>query len=550
MKEHIIEIKKSKWIPVRSIVGYSVLAIISGLSGFAFITIINKIISMSLKTGLPESNMYLFFFLGTIAVFFTTRRWLSIGIINLSQKIFYNIRKDIVKLVVKAPYQKLKENKDEIYSTMTSDVHNIINASLVVITFFSSIVMILASFIYMAYLSLSLFGMSFGIIAGGAFIYWLRSRKSDAQFKIVRELENDFMNTFNGILDGTKEININRKKGSDIYEKKLLGIVDKAEKTNINAFIKYVNNEILGQLLFYILITFILIYGSRILQTPIEITISFVFVLLYILGPISSVMALVPVISKAKISLEKINKLKKELKIVEQAYDDKNQIDDLIFDSLSLKNYLFSYGKDKFAIGPVSLELKRNEIIFIHGGNGAGKTTFINTLLRLYNIHEGEAYINDQFIPDKDSSKVKSLFAPIFSDFYLFDDFYGIPNVDTEKVNYFLKLFELDKKVYLKDGKFSTIDVSTGQRKRLALIYALLEERPILVLDEWAADQDPYFRNKFYTEIIPEIVNQHDKTIIAITHDDKYYHTADRLYRMEYGQLKEINKTRPEIVEY
>ena len=100
-------------------------------------------------------------------------------------------------------------------------------------------------------------------------------------------------------------------------------------------------------------------------------------------------------------------------------------------------------------------------------------------------------------------------------------------------------MFEMKEKVEMTDQGFTTTDLSTGQRKRLAIIAAILEEKPILVLDEWAADQDPYFRKKFYTELLP-LIKDMGHSIIAVTHDDKYYSYADKLYKMEYGRLKNV----------
>ena len=133
-------------------------------------------------------------------------------------------------------------------------------------------------------------------------------------------------------------------------------------------------------------------------------------------------------------------------------------------------------------------------------------------------------------------SNYRSIFSVVFSDFYLFDELLGIDNMNIQKCNDYLQLFEIEQKVKLDNNHFSTIDLSTGQKKRLALIAMLLEEKPVLVLDEWAADQDPYFRKKFYTEILP-FLKKEGFTIIAVTHDDKYYHCADKLYKMDYGKL-------------
>lgn len=548
MKRNIFANNKTELIPVHLLVGYSILAIISGLSGFAFIATINKVISLSIVSGLPKnSSQYLFLFLGTTIVFFITRRWLSGGIINLSQNIYWKIRKDVIKLILKAPYRKLQQYKSEVYSTLTADVGNITNASFMVITFFSAIILIIACLVYMAYLSVILFAISVGIIAMGIMLYLFRSRKSNQQFKEVRELERNFINIFNTILSGSKEININPQKGFDIYEGNLKEIIKNGEKTNINAFLKYLNSELISQLLFYCLITFILIYAKGMFNIPLGIIISFVFVLLYLMGPIVSVMTILPAMSRAAVSIKKMTELRNALQHLENADSDQLQNNKHYnFRKLTLSSYAFSYGEDQFSVGPINLSIARNEVLFIHGGNGAGKTTFINTILKLYDLDSGEVYIDDRLVPLAETEGIKAMFSPIFSDFYLFDEFYGIKDVNLKKAADFLKLFELEEKVFIENGRFSTIDLSTGQRKRLALISALLESRPIIVLDEWAADQDPHFRNKFYREILPMITKEEDKTIIAITHDDRYFHLADKLLKMEYGRLTEINKAQVE----
>ena len=542
MEKKISEVSSSKLIPIKPILGYSLLAIVSGLSGFAFITIINKVISNSITaTETVPMQDYLYMFIGAIVVFFISRRWLAGGIIGLSQKIYWDIRKDVIKLILKAPYRKLQEYKDEVYATLTTDVNHITNASMMVITFFSSIILIVACLVYMAILSLKLLGVSAAVIAIGVLVYIVRSKTSNTQIREVRELEKTFITIFNSILHGAKEININADKGTQIYDQKLLKVAGIGETKFVKALVKYLNSEIISQLLFYGLIAFILVFAGPVFQTPIEVKVSFIFVLLYLMGPIVSVMTIVPVMNRALVSLRKMDKLKKDLTNLEkiQQVDHKERYRD--FTNLKIRNYSFSYGENEFSVGPINLEVSRNEVVFVHGGNGEGKTTFINTVLNLYNLDNGEAYIDGELVPLEELEKIKGLFAPVFSDFYLFDEFYGIPDVDYDKVQAYLELFELEEKVFIKDGYFSTTDLSTGQRKRLALISTLLEDRPIIVLDEWAADQDPHFRHKFYTEIIPVLVRQEDKTIIAITHDDRYYHVADTLLKMEYGKLEKTN---------
>ncbi|CAA9196287.1 cyclic peptide export ABC transporter [Flavobacterium collinsii] len=542
MKNNVSENSPSQLIPLRPLIGYSLLAIISGLSGFAFITIINKIISNSITaTETLSMQNYLYLFAATIVVFFISRRWLAGGIIKLSQKIYWDIRKDVIKLILKAPYRKLQEYKEEVYATLTTDVNNISNASLMIITFFSSLILIVACLIYMAFLSLKLLGVSAIVIAMGVLIYALRSKNSNKQLKEVREMEKTFIGIFNSILNGAKEININPAKGTQIYDQKLMKVATTGETKYVNALLKYLNSEIISQVLFYGLISFILVFSGSVFQTPTAIKVSFTFVLLYLMGPIVSVMTIIPVINKAVVSLKKMQKLKEDLTKLEQLPQVEHKGQYRNFSDLKIRNYAFSYGEDQFSVGPINFDINRNEVVFVYGGNGEGKTTFINTVLNLYNLDNGEAYIDGELVPLKEQDKIKNLFAPVFSDFYLFDAFYGITDVDYDKVNKYLKLFELEGKVSVKDGYFSTTHLSTGQRKRMALISTLLEDRPIIVLDEWAADQDPHFRHKFYTEILQVLVQEEDKTIIAITHDDRYYNRADTLLKMEYGKLEKTN---------
>src|SRR5690606_27967207 len=122
-------------------------------------------------------------------------------------------------------------------------------------------------------------------------------------------------------------------------------------------------------------------------------------------------------------------------------------------------------------------------------------------------------------------------------------------DIETQK---HLAQLQLDHKVRVENGTFSTLRLSQGQRKRLALLVAYLEDRPFYVFDEWAADQDPVFKKIFYTEILPSLKAK-GKTVIAITHDDGYFHVADRCFKFEDGKLKELSvsvskpKTAPRI---
>ncbi|NQY07485.1 MAG: cyclic peptide export ABC transporter [Flavobacteriaceae bacterium] len=445
--------------------------------------------------------------------------------------------------LIKSEYLKVEKIKQEIYAALTTDVNNIVNASLVIINFISSIILVITCFVYLGFLSLTLFSISILCIAIGVFIHLKSIKNTNNQFLRVRNIEQDFMKGFNSILEGNKEIKINPNKGESLFQSIILPVIIEGKNRNINAYIGYLNSQLLSQLLFYCIIVIILVVIGSYFTIELGKIISFVFALLYLLGPIVNIMLNIPILNRALISYNKLNFIKKRLEFSEETSDEKTTIlnPEESFQTITFQGYKYSYPDNSFSIGPINLTIKANEIIFIYGGNGSGKTTFINTILTLYAPEEGTLTINNKKIQEYELKQTRKLFVPVFSDFYLFEDFYGIESIDEERVQKLLELFEIEHKVTFKNGKLSTTDLSTGQRKRVALISAILEDRPILVLDEWAADQDPYFRKKFYTQIIHKIVNEENKTIIAITHDDNYYQEADKLFRMNYGKLEEIN---------
>jgi putative ATP-binding cassette transporter len=193
--------------------------------------------------------------------------------------------------------------------------------------------------------------------------------------------------------------------------------------------------------------------------------------------------------------------------------------------------------KESFTLGPIDLTLFPGELVFLTGGNGSGKTTLAKLLSGLYTPETGEVRLDGELITDENRESFRQYFSMVFSDFHLFESLLGLenPELDERAREYLLRL-QLERKVQIKDGKFSTTDLSQGQRKRLALLTAYLENRPIYIFDEWAADQDPLFKQIFYYEILPDLKSQ-GKTLVVISHDDRYYGVADRVIKLEYGKI-------------
>lgn len=194
-----------------------------------------------------------------------------------------------------------------------------------------------------------------------------------------------------------------------------------------------------------------------------------------------------------------------------------------------------------FSIGPVDLTLNRGEIIFLVGGNGSGKTTLLKNLCGLYSPSSGSIHIDDRTLQHDSYDDFRNLFSIVLTDFHLFEKLYGLDKYEEKDVNDLLARMQIENKTQFKNGRFSSLDLSTGQRKRIALIVSLLEDKPIMVFDEVAADQDPEFREEYYRVILPELKKQ-NKTIILVSHDDRYFDMADTLIKLEYGKIASITR--------
>lgn len=512
------------------------LGIISG--GIHVLLLIN--INDTLTTLLKGGEIKSLFFIYTIALligYLILNRWFSGFLIKFSQKTIHDLRMRLMRSVLLAGYGEMKEEQESLYAAISKDTIVISHATLGLIQLITSLVTIIGCLIYLAYLSVYVFLFILVISGAGIGIYTLFSRRSFGELKKARENEDKMFYHVRQVIDGFREIKINPAKGKELVEGALyessLGNYNSATK----GFIGYFNSGVINQFVFYVALVSLVYAGSFWFGITGTVLMSCVMITLYLVGPLELSTALMPQLAEGDVAAIRFTNMLKRFSDTKEAVivPDFSDFYSLKFEAV---NYHYPAKKQSevvsFQMGPIDFELKKGEITFIHGGNGAGKTTFIYLFLGLLQKGNGRVFLNNELV--NSTPHLSNLFAPVFSDYHLFDSLYGIEINKEERVQKYLELFELDKKVTFINKAFSSTKLSTGQRKRLALISILLEDRPILVLDEWAADQDPAFRNKFYTEIITTL-KEEGYTILAITHDDKYYNMADSLYRMEYGTL-------------
>jgi putative ATP-binding cassette transporter len=262
---------------------------------------------------------------------------------------------------------------------------------------------------------------------------------------------------------------------------------------------------------------------------------------LYLITPLEFLLNSLPFLGRAKVSIDTVEQLGKTL--TEPVADGRGDMapHPALREGLEVSALTYTYHNtqraEEFSIGPIDFVIRSGEIVFLTGGNGSGKTTFAKLLVGLYLPAGGRIVLDGEPITEANRESYRQWFSTVFQDFFVFDDLLGLehPELDAKAREYLLSL-QLDREVEVKGGRFSTVDLSQGQRKRLALLTAYLEDRPIYLFDEWAADQDPVFKRIFYTEILSSL-KERGKAVIVISHDDRYYDLADRVIKLENGKI-------------
>ena len=257
--------------------------------------------------------------------------------------------------------------------------------------------------------------------------------------------------------------------------------------------------------------------------------------------PLEVLLSLIPTLGRANVALVKVDQLGLSLESQVKEDIEAPVAQHAGYKSLELRNVTHTYRREgieeSFVCGPVDLSFNTCEIVFLTGGNGSGKTTLAKLLTGLYSPESGDIRLNGELVTDANRENYRQLFSTVFSDFYLFDTLLGLDGPDLDaRTQYFLSELQLTHKVNVIERKLSTTELSQGQRKRLALLTAYLEDRPFYVFDEWAADQDPYFKETFYLQLLPEL-KARGKTVLVISHDDRYYYMADRVIKLDYGKI-------------
>ncbi|MGN7740395.1 cyclic peptide export ABC transporter [Pseudomonas sp. 22526] len=526
--------------PFRTTVVISVaLGMVGGLAITLLLATINN--ALHSQTGMTQGVVLTFAALCLLAL--TSSIVSDIGTNYVGQRIIAALRKDLGEKVLSAPITQIERYRSHrLIPVLTHDVDTISDFSFAFTPLAIAATVTLGCLGYLAYLSVPMFLMMVVAILIGTSVQYVAGGKGIRGFDLARDQEDELQRYYNAIASGAKELRMHRPRRYRMNTHRIQETADRIASIQVRSVNIYILAKTFGSMLFFVVIGLALAMQAYNPNPDPTVITGFVLVLLYMKGPLENLVAYLPVVGKAKIAFGRISELSERFSSPEpHLLLDATEAPKPVVHSLELRGVSYSpppvEGSEPFHLGPIDLDIKQGDIVFIVGENGCGKTTLIKLLLGLYQPQAGEIRLNGEAVTDPARDDYRQLFTTVFADYYLFDDLVqGGGQQSLDSATQYLDRLEIAHKVSIKDGAFTTTDLSTGQRKRLALVNAWLEGRPVLVFDEWAADQDPAFRRIFYTELLPDL-KRLGKTIIVISHDDRYFDIADQLVRLRAGQV-------------
>lgn len=507
---------------------------------FSIVYIINNVLSGN--SGFLKAHMGIVFVALVVYTYLLNivfQKWLN----KFSFDILYSNEKKIFDQILKAPMLSLEKFGPKRFLTAVEDLRTFSTLPYTVTHTVNSVLMLVLCLVYMFTLSVVSALVVIGLIFVVAACYFLVVNSMSKQVSTLREYNEHYYQYVGDVMDGFKELKISFFKRENLMNKFLAPNRDKAKDLDFKINYIFLSINLISQYGLYFVIAVILFLLPAMGLLPRADVISYVVIIMFISGPINNLINLQQVYTRFIVANMRINNFLRDFKLLDD-YEDLRVDEPNTFESLSFRNVHFNYDEDPnseaFALGPINFEIKKGEVVFVVGGNGSGKSTFINTLTGIYTPSKGEILLNGT--SEKIKGKLQNLISAVFTDNHIFTHNYDNYALEQNAIyKEWLQIMQMDKIV--SDDKEESVrrHFSKGQSKRISLIFAMLEDKPLLILDEWAADQDPHFRKFFYEELIPKF-REAGKTVIAVTHDDAYFHNADRIIKFDYGKIvKDVN---------
>ncbi|MFM0736459.1 cyclic peptide export ABC transporter [Paraburkholderia xenovorans] len=512
-------------------------SILSGFAGVALVALLNTALNVP-AAELPGLGWR---FLAVCSAALLLRLVAVSVFVNLTQTTLASLRRHLSTHIRRAPYRQLETIGAARLQSLASDDAALVAtlfASLPIIVMNGAIVA--GSLVYLGMLSWRTLLFVAAALALGSLAFHLAHGRAMVHLRKAGRLQDASLGYFGSLIAGAKELKLNRARGDDFLDNVLSPALESVRATRVRGMLIYTGASNFGLFLLYVIIGVTTFFFTRYAGLDPHTSSGFVVVFLYLMVPLDSLLNNLPQVQLARVALERIETAVQQMHNEETAATANVAPSFTRIDVSGLQHSYYHERADEiFQLGPIDLSFVPGEIVFLVGGNGSGKTTLAKLLTGLYVAERGEIRIDGRLVDDASRDAYRQHFSAIFSDFHLFDSLVGLPREGLDRLgNELLKRLHLDHKVRVSEGAFSTRDLSQGQRKRLALVVAYLEDRPFYVFDEWAADQDPAFKDVFYQVLLPDL-RARNKTVLAISHDDRYFHLADRRIKLEDGQVVE-----------
>lgn len=530
-----------------------VAGIISGGTGAAFIAMVNLALAADTAPGARLIWGYVALCLATLLTKFVSQTMLY----RLSQGAIYHLRRRLVDGILGAPLRTVERiGTARLYSALSDDVVVIADALPGLPGICSGAAFVLVAIGYLVIVS-PVVALATGVaVVVGVLLYLLMSASGLGALKAARGEQDALFGHFRSVTEGIKELKLNRDRRTALVGQELEATAVAYRRHSVFGLSVYEGATGGGQAVFFTFIGLLVFAFPAWFALSSRTLAACVLILLFAVSSLQGALVWFPALGRASVALAKIEERLSELEAgagetagqraltVTAAVTGGSAVGNVFADwrSITFRGVSHVYPGptgEEFVLGPLDFEFRRGEILFIIGANGSGKTTLAKVLTSLYPPEAGAVLVDDTEVTAANREDYRNLFSAVFSDFHLFDSLLGLPASDrAAKAQHYLRRLQLDHKVRIDGDRFSTTALSLGQRKRLALLVAYLEDRSFYLFDEWAADQDPVFKDFFYRELLPELRDR-DKAVVVISHDDRYFHAADRLIRLDYGQIRQ-----------
>lgn len=517
-------------------------ALASIACGVCSVLLVIQINAVLTAASFAESRALAWAFAAVAVAAMLTRMVSSVLAERLSQSAHADLRRFISSRVASSEFRRLEEiGGPKVHSALSEHSARVAEFFVSFPAILVNGVIVAGCLVYMAWLSWQVFLAAVLVIGLGSLGYHLAHVKAIGHLSVASKEQDRLYDHFRSLVDGAKELRLNAAKRGRFTRDVLGASIETVRRERAYGMSLFSISVAWGNFLIYAFIGLVLFVLVGEVPDRARIMTGFALVFVYMVVPLESLLLVLPRANLAKVSGAHIDEITQQL---EHTGDGAPPAAAPRLESLVLQGVAHRYyheGKDDlFTLGPVDLAFAPGQVTYLVGGNGSGKTSLAKLLVGLYRPEQGAILLNGEPVDDANRDRYRQTFSAIFSDFHLFDQLLDTASAQLDaQGNALIAKLKLQHKVQVRNGAFTTRALSQGQRKRLALVVAYLEDRPFLLFDEWAADQDPLFKDVFYRELLPELKAK-GKAVLVISHDDRYFHLADRLIRMENGQLVSV----------